>query len=174
MAYKNYLNHTVEFKNVGGINIPTKPWPQMFYVSRELFDMLTFEIRPLTVMGLIKGVGKNFVTMNYWRMTYLFSKCGFLDVPEGEIMRWKYWRWNFLAVREKRQRQAWHRKEVSLSEERLRGWNTELNLHIETAKMLRNTRELLYQTNNALRELSQRVPVVDVAELLKKNDAEFE
>lgn len=73
---------SVMFKNCGGVNVPLQPWPQVFYASRELFDIKAFELRPLTLAGLVKGVGKNLVTMNFWRLCYLLA-------APGSCERWK-------------------------------------------------------------------------------------
>lgn len=93
----------VVFKNCGGVNVPLQPWPQTFYVCREMFVDLTVELRPLTVTGFLKGVSKNFITMNFWRLCHLLYKIGFLDVPEGTRFSIKYWRWAFWKTFKRRE-----------------------------------------------------------------------
>lgn len=89
--------------------VPLKPWPQSFYVSTLLlnnkFDGL-LEARPLTLTGLVKGVLKNFIVMNWWRINYSLWKCGFYDLNEGETFSWGKLRlkfWETFALRKARQ-----------------------------------------------------------------------
>lgn len=100
---------TVKFKRVRGRDVPLKPWPQKFYMSRELLDENDIEIRPLTFMGLIKGIGKNFITMSYWRFMYGLFYIGFLNTKKGNVLSWKDFRWCFWrprksSIRKKRRR----------------------------------------------------------------------
>jgi len=83
-------------------DIPCQPWPQKFYISRFLADDNTYEIRPLTFTGIVKGMFMNFITMSYWRFMYLLFLIGFLDVGAAECLCWKHWRWNFFKVRKRR------------------------------------------------------------------------
>lgn len=89
----------VEFKNVGGINAPTKPWPQKFIVSRVLIMRDCYELRPLTFTGFFKAVAQNFITMSLCRFCRLLHKLGFFVVPEGLLMNlsnWRqFWNWKF-------------------------------------------------------------------------------
>lgn len=90
----------VRFKNIGGNAVPLQPWPQKFYVSRELFERDAFEIRPLTFAGLLKGVATNFVAMSYWRFCRLLWRAGFLRPPEGERFSFRrHWCWRFWVQR---------------------------------------------------------------------------
>ena len=89
----------VVFKNVQGINVPCQPWPQTFYVSRLLYEIDAIEVRPLTVTGLVKGLGKNFITMNWWRALSILRRAGLLDTPEGARLSLHDWRWDFWRVR---------------------------------------------------------------------------
>jgi len=91
--------NTVTFKIVEGREVPCHPWPQVFYVSREFLEINGVELRPLTITGLVKGVGKNFISMNYWRFMRLLNKIGFLDAPEAHPLSWKHWRWRFWRPR---------------------------------------------------------------------------
>lgn len=84
------------FKNVEGREIPTRPWPQVFYVSAVLDHLAAVEVRPLTVTGLIRGIGKNLITKTFWRIVYGCHKIGFIDYPIGENLSLrKHWRWRF-------------------------------------------------------------------------------
>lgn len=94
---------SVMFKNCGGVHVPLQPWPQFFYVSRELFDIKALELRPLTLTGLVKGVGKNLVTMNFWRLCYLLHRAGFLRTPEGQMFSIHDWTWKFWKPQPPRQ-----------------------------------------------------------------------
>jgi len=85
----------VVFKGVHGMYVPCRPWPQAFYVSRFLCETNAIEVRPLTLTGLAKGVAKNFVTMNWWRLLFLLRKAGFLDTTEGCQLSLRDWRWDF-------------------------------------------------------------------------------
>lgn len=99
---------TVAFKNVEGMFVPCQPWPQKFYISGWLYDKDEFEVRPLTLTGLVKGVGKNFVTMTYWRFMVTLRILGFLTTKECERLSWlqftfKFWKhqmwWRLRIVR---------------------------------------------------------------------------
>jgi hypothetical protein len=68
-----------------------KPYP------RRALDHDAVLARPLTVTGLVKGVGRNFVCMNYWRFLRLLLIFGFLPTDEGAMMSWRtfnprFWR----------------------------------------------------------------------------------
>ena len=96
------MRKEVIFRRVKGRNVPCKPWPQRFYVSRFLAVSDVYEIRPLTFTGLMKGVMTNFITMSYWRFMYILYRGGFLNTPEAKILSWKDWRWDFWNVKRKR------------------------------------------------------------------------
>lgn len=93
MLFKKRALHTLRW--------PADPlhtqWPQAFYVSGALITHDLFEVRPLTVAGLIKGVGRNFAAMTYWRLMRLLVILGLLATPELERIRWshvtlRFWR----------------------------------------------------------------------------------
>lgn len=86
---------TVEFTTVEGMWVPKHPWPQTFYVSRVLYERDQFEVRPLTLTGFAKGVGKNLVTMNYWRFLVTLRILGFLTTPEACVLSWRDFTWRF-------------------------------------------------------------------------------
>lgn len=93
----------VRFKRMNGRNVPLQPWPQVFHVSKCFQGALdVIEIRPLTVTGIIKGISKNFVSMNLWRVMRLLWWAGFLDTSEGEPASLKHWRWDFWRTRYER------------------------------------------------------------------------
>ncbi len=97
----------VLFKHVEGREIPMQPWPQSFYISDEFLRSGEIEVRPLTVTGIIKGIGTNFITMSVWRFYRVFFKVGFLDIPEGECPSFKrHWRWMFWRVLKQRRRKV--------------------------------------------------------------------
>lgn len=88
----------VSFRNVEGSAVPLQPWPQKFYVSRSLWQTDALELRPLTLTGLVKGVGRNFVTMNFWRLCWTLRGIGFLKTPEAGRYHWRdltlaFWRY---------------------------------------------------------------------------------
>jgi hypothetical protein len=98
----------VVFKNVEGHAVPLQPWPQTFYISRNLLERDAVEVRPLTAIGLIKGVTRNFVTMTFWRFCITLRKLGLLNTKEFERFHWRQlnatpWRhaqlWRFKWVR---------------------------------------------------------------------------
>jgi len=87
----------LEFTTMRGVNVPAQPWPQVFYVSRQLLTFDAIEVRPLTVSGLVKGVGRNFITMNYWRLLRALYLLGFLPTEELAKFSWRtftpyFWR----------------------------------------------------------------------------------
>lgn len=88
----------VMFRNVGGTVVPTQPWPQAFVVSRCLLDRDAVEVRPLTFTGFFQAVGRNFVTMNFWRLCWTLRGLGFLKTEECCYYRWRdltlrFWRY---------------------------------------------------------------------------------
>ena len=86
----------VVFNKLGGENVPIDPWPQKFYVScMYIVNRDMMEVRPLTVMGLVKGVGMNFVSMNVWRFVWTMRCLGFLNTPEGGRYHWNQWTFRF-------------------------------------------------------------------------------
>ena len=85
----------VRFVQLNGCHVPLQPWPQCFFISRELLEMDAVEVRPLTLTGLMKGVAKNFVTMNFWRMCWYLRKAGFLTTPIGSQFSIRDWQWRF-------------------------------------------------------------------------------
>jgi len=90
------------FKNLDGKFIPLQPWPQRFYITDSVFVYNRIaEVRPLTFMGILKGVGMNFISMNYWRFMRLLFLCGFLRTPEGCRMEWKHFDFRFWKKRER-------------------------------------------------------------------------
>lgn len=98
------LGKEVVFQKLGGLNVPLQPWPQSFYVSAvHLYGKDEYELRPLTITGLVKGVGKNFICMNFWRLQFLLWRGGFLCTKIGHKPSWRDFRWDFrntLRVRE--------------------------------------------------------------------------
>jgi hypothetical protein len=87
-----------------GRDIPLQPWPQKFYISGTMLCSQEVELRPLTLTGLVKGVGKNFICMTWFRFRWLFFRVGFLDCPQGERLSFRHqWRWDFWNVRAARQ-----------------------------------------------------------------------
>jgi len=95
------------FKRIDGArDIPCKPWPQKFYISRYMVDSYNCEIRRLTFMGIIKGIFTNFISMSYWRFMHLLFKIGFLDTPEGNILSFGDWRWKFWKVKKERRKKG--------------------------------------------------------------------
>lgn len=106
--------------------VPMQPWPQKFYVSRSEIMRDRVEVRPLTVTGLIKGVGQNFVSMNFWRLCFILRALGFLSTKEcclyhwrdltlrvwkyHQLRRFRWARWIFntyMAWRNERETRAW-------------------------------------------------------------------
>lgn len=63
--------------------------PQKFYVARSEVIRDVVEVRPLTVTGLIKGVGRNFVSMNFWRLCFVLRALGFLKTKECALYHWR-------------------------------------------------------------------------------------
>lgn len=90
-----YDAKTIVFEHVDGRDVPRQPWPQMFYLSGAAWrpDMDAFVVRPLTLSGLIKGVGRNFVTMNYWRFMVTLRILGFMRTAEFERLSWRHFTW---------------------------------------------------------------------------------
>jgi hypothetical protein len=80
----------ITFTSVEGHIVPSQPWPQAFYTSGQMWhaEIDAFEVRPLTVTGIVKGIGRNFITMNYWRILRLLLILGFLPTKEGARMSW--------------------------------------------------------------------------------------
>lgn len=99
---------SITFENVKGMWVPSSPWPQELYISGTMWhaNIDAYVVRPLTVTGLIKGVGRNFITMNYWRFLITLRILGLLNTPEIEILRWRHFT---LHVRKN---QMWHRLRV--------------------------------------------------------------
>lgn len=86
------------FTLVEGRAVPCQPWPQLFYVSRRSLQTDEIELRPLTVTGLLKGIGRNFVTMNFWRLCYVLRGLGFLKTEDACRYHWRdltlrFWRY---------------------------------------------------------------------------------
>ena len=96
------------FTNVQGMWVPTQPWPQVFYVSRELMATDTLVLRPLTISSLLRGIGRNLISINYWRLMVVLYWLGFLEVQEHERLHWGGF--NLHPIRTRRER-SW-------------GWNT--------------------------------------------------
>ena len=73
-------------------------YPQVIYYSGKLLHRLeedAIEIRPMTVTGLIKGIGRNFVVMRYWRFIVLLRILGLLNTPEQERLSWRHFTLRF-------------------------------------------------------------------------------
>lgn len=89
----------VSFKHLGPSGVvPMQPWPQKFVVSRSLLVSDAVEVRPLTIAGLAKGIGRNFVTINFWRLCWLLRGLGLLKTEEACLYRWRdltlcFWRY---------------------------------------------------------------------------------
>ena len=95
----------VTFRNLGGRHVPIQPWPQVFYVAKVLLRTPLVELRPLTMAGLLKGVGPNFLTMSYWRFVNALWKAGFLTTPDGARLSVRgHWRWTPWKIRAERMR----------------------------------------------------------------------
>lgn len=87
----------VVFKAVRGFAVPCQPWPQKFIVTRTLLHVDAVEVRPLTLTGFVKGVSRNFLTMNWWRLLWLLRCLGFLSTKEACMFQWRdltfrFWR----------------------------------------------------------------------------------
>lgn len=93
---------SIEFRTTSTGVVPVKPWPQVFYVASYLMNKPLMEIRPLTLTGLLKGLGKNFITMNWRRLMRLLFKAGFLTTKEGAMMRWHDFTLRFWVTRQQR------------------------------------------------------------------------
>jgi len=100
----------IVFTTVDGREVPHTPWPQHFYISgqRWLSAYDAWDVRPLTFTGIVKGVGRNFITMNYWRFMIFLRVLGFLSTPETARLSWhhftlRFWKhqmwWRFRVVR---------------------------------------------------------------------------
>lgn len=99
MAYRRLIGSEFKFINIGGVFFPQQPWPQAFHISAEIFEMHAYEVRPLTVTGFVRGVSRNFVTMNWWRLLFLLWRVGFLVTEEGSKPCVADWRWKFWLYR---------------------------------------------------------------------------
>ena len=95
MLVRSRRLRSVEFKHVVGRDVPMQPWPQVFYISALLIDRDAYEVRPLTLTGLVKGVGRNLVTMTYWRFMVTLRILGLLSTPESERLSWSHLTWRF-------------------------------------------------------------------------------
>jgi len=102
MASKNYLYNEVVFNKVSGRCVPCNPWPQSFFITNTLFNIDAVVVRPLTVTGLIKGVGKNFITMNYWRILWVLWRMGFFTTKASEVFSWSHFTWKFWLRRRRK------------------------------------------------------------------------
>ena len=99
--------HIVTFKDTGGVHVPLHPWPQYFYVSHVLLAQPVAVLRPLTFTGLLKGVGRNVISMSYWRFMYLLYRAGFLDTEEYAQFSFSHdFRLDFWKVRADRRKKA--------------------------------------------------------------------
>ena len=92
----------VWFEHVAGREVPCQPWPQSFWISSFCGNQDMIELRPLTLGGLLRGLGKNFITMNYWHFMRLLWVMGFLNTEEAEIFSWSQWNWHPLRTRARR------------------------------------------------------------------------
>lgn len=79
----------VSFREQPGAAVPTYLWPQKFYISAFSLDRCAYELRPLTITGLAKGIVTNFITMNWWRMCRLLRRAGFLNTLPGCSYSWR-------------------------------------------------------------------------------------
>lgn len=75
--------------------VDTQGWqlPSVIYVSGSLWykgDRDIIEVRPLTITALARGIGGNFVVMNYWRFLRCLRIYGVLSTPEGGSLRWRH------------------------------------------------------------------------------------
>ena len=94
----------VTFRQVEGRHVPCQPWPQVFFISPQLLCQApNIELRPLTLAGLLKGVGRNFVAMNLWRLVNVLWRAGLLNTVEGKALsvreHWTWTPWRTLAAR---------------------------------------------------------------------------
>ena len=79
-GYK-YNAEEIVFKNLGGMYVPCQSWPARFYISRELMMHGLCEVRPLTILDLLRGVVAGDVVFTYWHILSLLYKAGLLDTP---------------------------------------------------------------------------------------------
>jgi len=77
------------------IRLHHKPWPQRFVVTHHMLMQDAFEVRPLTVTALIKGIVGNFVAMNYWRVLRVLRRLGFLTTEPACELSLRDWCWAF-------------------------------------------------------------------------------
>lgn len=89
----------VQFKNIGANHVvPMQPWPQVFVVTRTMLRTDAVEVRPLTITSLALGIGKNLVSMNFWRLCWILRGLGFLKTEEACVYHWRdftlaFWRY---------------------------------------------------------------------------------
>jgi len=122
------------FRNLHGKEIPLQPWPQRFIVTQEFVANDTLEIRPMTVTGIIKGIGQNFISMNWLRFRRLLNWIGFIDTPAGySEISFRYFRWDFWNTMYER-RYMRHRQEIKrINEEKFtNAWLKELTVNINS------------------------------------------
>lgn len=93
---------TFELKNLDGRVVPNQPFPPVFFISDELFDIAAYKIRPLTFSNFIRSIARNFISMNYWRLMNLLWKLGFLNTKLAEQLSFSHWNWHPLRTRKER------------------------------------------------------------------------
>jgi len=93
----------VIFKNVRGFYVPFQPWPQSFFITRDLTEYDMMELRPLTLTSFFIHVFRNFVTMNINRIKLLLYYMGFMHIQHLGCRDWE-WRWKFWIELKERKR----------------------------------------------------------------------
>lgn len=96
----------------GGLQeMQLRDYPQVSFYTGSMFwkaDLDGVTVRPLTFTGIVRGLGANFVRMNYWRFMRQLRILGFLNTGELERMSWRHfnvtpWRyqmwWRLRSVR---------------------------------------------------------------------------
>jgi hypothetical protein len=71
--------------------LPFEDYPQVVYYTGSWMwkrETDVFAARPLTLTGLLKGVGRNFIVMRYWRFMVFLRILGLLSTPELGRLSW--------------------------------------------------------------------------------------
>lgn len=113
----------VEFRSIYGMTVPTRPWPTVFYVSRDVVYSSSVEVRKLTPLGLLRGMARNAVSDAVYLFCRVAYAAGFLDLPMWETPSARFWRWDFWRVRaERRNVAAMAAKEARWEAEAREAW----------------------------------------------------
>lgn len=93
----------VEFSDVKGDLVPSRPWPGRFIVGMHFYDRHAVAVYKVTPFNLARACFDNVVAFGWWRLLRFFNGIGLMDTDHGCVMSLRHdWTWAFWRTLQRR------------------------------------------------------------------------